>query len=80
MPDPRAPETPYALTVTPTPLSLHWQMDPEGNRVARMVLPPGVERLTLEVSVGMPGPRNPFDFLLEPSAETVCRSPMRPPR
>ena len=71
MPDPRGPEPSYALTVTPAPLSLHWQMDPEGNRVARMVLPPEVERLTLEVSVGVPGPRNPFDFLLDPSAEAM---------
>ena len=69
LPDPRLPPAPYRLTVEPAPLSLHWQTDPLGNHVARLVLPQPLGLLVLEVEVTLDlTPANPFDFLLEPEA------------
>lgn len=71
MPDPRAAPAPYRLLVEPAPLSLHWQADPLGNHVARLVLPQPLTRLALQVEMTLDlTPRNAFDFLLEPEAET----------
>jgi transglutaminase-like putative cysteine protease len=71
LPDARRGASPYTLTVDPEPLSLHWQADPVGNQVARLVLPQPIERLSLVVSIALDmTPRNPFDLLLDPDAET----------
>ncbi len=69
MPDPRMAPAPYRLVIDPVPSSMHWQLDPLGNVVARLVLPGPVACLVLEASLTLGLlPANPFDFLLEPEA------------
>ena len=69
LPDPRRAAAPYKLVVTPTPLSMHWQVGSLGNHVARLVLPGPLRVLALEVSLELDlAPINAFDFLLDPSA------------
>ena len=63
--------TRYSLTVGPGEHRLSWQQDPYGNFVARVVFDEA--RTELDISVGLVArlePVNPFDFFLEPSAET----------
>jgi transglutaminase-like putative cysteine protease len=70
LPDPRRGPSPYHLHIDPAPLSLHWQQDPVGNVVARLILPQPIGHLALEVSIALDmTPRNPFDLLLDPSVE-----------
>ena len=69
LPDPRAPIPRYALAIDPPPLGIHWLTDPLGNQVARFTLPGAVERLAIDVTLGLDlTPRNPFDFIIEPYA------------
>ena len=60
----------YSLSVTPEHF-INWLQDPMGNYQARLVFPEKTTsfKVTVDLVVEM-GVYNPFDFFLEPSAET----------
>jgi transglutaminase-like putative cysteine protease len=67
----RTPILSHTLTVEPAEHFINWQQDPQGNHLARLVFP---EKTTaFEVVVDLVADMavvNPFDFFLEPEAET----------
>ena len=60
----------YSLQISPRPDSLLWQQDPHANRVTRALFAGHTCELSIavEMTVDMT-PINPFDILVEPSAE-----------
>jgi uncharacterized protein (DUF2126 family)/transglutaminase-like putative cysteine protease len=61
----------YSLHVDPERHFINWQQDPQSNYLARLVFPEKTEQLRIEVDlVAEMAVLNPFDFFLEPYAQT----------
>ncbi|QDU66136.1 DUF2126 domain-containing protein [Engelhardtia mirabilis] len=67
----RTPILSYSLRAEPAKHFINWQQDPQSNYQARLVFPDKTRHLELEVDlVAELEVVNPFDFFLEPAAET----------
>lgn len=61
----------YSFKVHTPEHSLYWQQDPYGNFLARLIFPQASNEIKLEVElIADIQPINPFNFLVEPDAET----------
>ncbi len=69
-PHSRTPILSYTMRVSPNPRSFHWQQDPNGNYVARLLFSDKTDEFSVDVDlIADLSPINPFDYFLEPIAE-----------
>ena len=62
----------YSLRVEPSEHFINWQQDPFANHLARLVFPNRTRSLEVVIDlVAEMSVHNPFDFFLEPEAETL---------
>lgn len=67
----RTPIESYSLNVGPAEQLTHWQEDPFGNRVARVIFQEPANELSVAVElIANLVPRNPFNFLVDLEAQT----------
>jgi uncharacterized protein (DUF2126 family)/transglutaminase-like putative cysteine protease len=67
----RTPILSYAMTVTPADHFINWQQDPFSNYLGRLLFPEKTDAFQVEIDlVAEMIIINPFDFFLEPAAET----------
>jgi len=67
----RTPILSYTLRLDPQKHFINWQQDPHGNYLARVVFPERTRRLAVDVElIADMSVLNPFDFFLEPAADT----------
>jgi len=68
----RTPTRGPVLHVEPGNHILHWQFDPAGNRLARILFPDAAGELSIDARLEADlQPLNPFDFLVEPGAQQL---------
>lgn len=59
------------MAVSPKADSIHWQQDPNGNHLARLLFSGKAEEFSVEVNLSADlSPINPFDYFIEPGVES----------